>query len=99
MLSTPMEEPSTDWNHLPHGQDTWILWHSLHDAELRGCVSNLLDRTVELRFNVAHLVEARVGSLHSTTRPTAIASRTVSCYTAPSRRIYLLSSSVRFEGK
>lgn len=46
-----MEEPRTDWIHLPDGQETRILWECLHDAELRASVSDLLDRTVELRFN------------------------------------------------
>ena len=52
-----MEEPWTDWNHLPGGQETRILWDCLHDAELRSSVSDLLNRAVERRFNVAHLVE------------------------------------------
>ena len=52
-----MEIPITDWIHVPSGLEARVLWDSLHDAELRWSVSDLLQRTVELRFNVAHLVE------------------------------------------
>lgn len=44
-----------DWVNLPKGVKTDSLWPGLHDAELVSVRSNLLARTVELTFEIAHL--------------------------------------------
>ena len=48
---------SPDWVHLPSDLEPRCLWHSLHDAVLQSCCSDLLHRTVLLKFRIWHLVE------------------------------------------
>ena len=55
-----MTEPApkvVDWEHLPADIAVRSLWETLHDAELIGCVSNRLERTIRLSFDLSHLVE------------------------------------------
>jgi hypothetical protein len=51
------EKCRPDWIHLPRGTKARSLWESLHDAELLSCESDLLNRTVRLRFRVFYLVK------------------------------------------
>jgi hypothetical protein len=46
-----------DWVHLPPGATTISLWDSLHDGELLGIRSDLLQRSLTFQFHVAHLVD------------------------------------------
>lgn len=46
-----------DWVHLPSDLEPRYLWDSLHDAVLQSSRSNLLHRTVLLKFRIWHLVE------------------------------------------
>lgn len=47
-----------DWIHLPSGIEPRCLWHSLHDGELQSSISDLLNRTIRLKIEVRHLVDA-----------------------------------------
>lgn len=51
------ERTIVDWVHLPEGVTEVSLWSTLHDGDLTGIESDLLARTMTLRFNVAYLKE------------------------------------------
>ena len=46
------EKPIVDWVNFPEGIPTFSLWDALHDGDLLSIESNLLARTVTLRFDV-----------------------------------------------
>ncbi len=46
-----------DWIHLPSGIEPRCLWDSLHDGYLQFCVSDLQNRTIQLKIEVGHLVQ------------------------------------------
>ena len=45
-----------DWTNLPDGTEAISLWDSVHDGELRGIHSDLLARTLAIRFSVPYLL-------------------------------------------
>lgn len=49
------ERPIVDWVHLPEGVQELSLWSTLHDGDLIAIESNLLARTLTLRFDVGYL--------------------------------------------
>jgi hypothetical protein len=46
----------TDWLNLPPRTEAISLWESVHDGELQSITSNLLTRTLEIRFTVPYLL-------------------------------------------
>ena len=46
------EKPIADWVNIPEGIPTFSLWDALHDGDLLSIESDLLARTVTLRFDV-----------------------------------------------
>ena len=51
----PHDETTPDWIHLPSFAVPVSLWESLHDGELLGVHSDLLERTIVLEIDVSHL--------------------------------------------
>jgi hypothetical protein len=49
------EKPIVDWVNFPEGIPTFSLWDALHDGDLLSIESNLLARTVTLRFDVDYV--------------------------------------------
>lgn len=49
------EIPELDWTHLPIGCVAQSLWDCLHDGDLLSCRSDLLNRSLCLEFDIAHL--------------------------------------------
>jgi hypothetical protein len=49
------EKPVIDWVNLPEGIPKLNLWDTLHDGDLMAIESDLLARTVTLRFDVAYV--------------------------------------------
>ena len=49
------EKPINDWINLPEGAPTLSLWDTLHDGDLLTVESDLLARTVTLRFDVGYV--------------------------------------------
>lgn len=47
--------PVVDWVHLPEGVTELSLWNTLHDGDLNAIESDLLERTLTLRFDVAYV--------------------------------------------
>jgi hypothetical protein len=48
------EQPIVDWVDFPEGIPTFSLWDTLHDGDLLAVESDLLARTVTLRFDVGY---------------------------------------------
>ncbi|HKT24311.1 MAG TPA: hypothetical protein VJR04_06890 [Terriglobales bacterium] len=48
-------EAIVDWANLPAGLAATSLWDSIHDGELRGIESDLLARTLTVRFEVPYI--------------------------------------------
>ncbi len=51
----PDQQPIIDWVNFPAGIPTFSLWDTLHDGDLLAIESDLLARTVTLRFDVAYV--------------------------------------------
>ena len=49
------QQPIVDWVNLPEGIPTFSLWDTLHDGDLLAIQSDLLTRTVTLRFDVDYV--------------------------------------------
>lgn len=49
------EQPIVDWVNLPKGATALSLWSTLHDGDLTAIESDLLARTVALRFDVGYV--------------------------------------------
>jgi hypothetical protein len=49
------ERPIVDWVNFPEGIPTFSLWDALHDGDLLSIESDLLARTVTLRFDVDYV--------------------------------------------
>ena len=49
------ERPIVDWVNLPEGAAELSLWSSLHDGDLNAVESDLLARTLTLRFDVGYV--------------------------------------------
>ncbi|UWZ84054.1 hypothetical protein [Occallatibacter riparius] len=49
------ERPILDWVNLPEGADELSLWSTLHDGDLAAIESDLLARTLTLRFDVSYV--------------------------------------------
>ena len=49
------EQPIVDWVNFPDGIPTLSLWDTLHDGDLLAIESDLLARTVTLRFDVGYV--------------------------------------------
>jgi hypothetical protein len=49
------EKDILDWLNVPSASHPLALWDSLHDAEIVSICSNLLQRTIELDIEIAHL--------------------------------------------
>jgi len=49
------ERPIADWVNLPEGATELSLWSSLHDGDLNAVESDLLARTLTLRFDVGYV--------------------------------------------
>jgi len=49
------QQPIIDWVNFPEGVPTFSLWDALHDSDLLAIESDLLARTVALRFDVAYV--------------------------------------------
>jgi len=49
------ERPITDWVNLPEGATELSLWSTLHDGDLIAIESDLLVRTLTLRFDVGYV--------------------------------------------
>lgn len=49
------EQPIIDWVNFPEGVPTFSLWEALHDGDLLAIESDLLVRTVTLRFDVGYV--------------------------------------------
>jgi hypothetical protein len=49
------EQPTVDWVNLPQGIPTLSLWDTLHDGDLLIVESDLLARTLTLRFDVDYV--------------------------------------------
>ena len=49
------EKPTVDWVNFPEGIPTFSLWEALHDGDLLSIESDLLARTVTLRFDVDYV--------------------------------------------
>ena len=49
------EVPALDWLHLPEGARTTSLWESLHDGNLLGLTTDLLERSIRLEFDVPYI--------------------------------------------
>jgi carboxypeptidase C (cathepsin A) len=64
-----LQPAQTDWVHLAANVEVRPIWDTLHDSTLVSCTSDLLARTVRMRFTSGHLVpdnpEAAFGLLLS----------------------------------
>ena len=49
------KQPVVDWVNLPEDIPTLSLWETLHDGDLLAIESDLLARTVTLRFDVGYV--------------------------------------------
>lgn len=49
------EQPIVDWVNFPESIPTFSLWNALHDGDLLSIKSDLLARTVTLRFDVGYV--------------------------------------------
>jgi hypothetical protein len=49
------KQPVVDWVNLPENPHTFSLWETLHDGDLLAIESDLLARTVTLRFDVGYV--------------------------------------------
>jgi hypothetical protein len=49
------ERPIVDWVNLPEGANELSLWSTLHDGDLTAIESDLLARTLTLRFDVGYV--------------------------------------------
>ena len=49
------QQPMVDWINLPEDTPTFSLWDTLHDGDLLAIQSDLLARTVTLRFDVDYV--------------------------------------------
>jgi hypothetical protein len=49
------KQPVVDWVNFPEGIPTFSLWETLHDGDLLAIESDLLARTVTLRFDVGYV--------------------------------------------
>ncbi len=54
-LVASSEKPVVDWVNFPEGIPTFSLWDALHDGDLLSIESDLLARTVTLRFDVDYV--------------------------------------------
>jgi hypothetical protein len=52
---TSDEQPIVDWVNFPEGVSTLSLWDTLHDGDLLAIESDILARTVTLRFDVGYV--------------------------------------------
>jgi hypothetical protein len=55
ILMDPEGQLIVDWVNLPTGTSTISLWEALHDGDLLAIESDLLARTVSLRFDVGYI--------------------------------------------
>jgi hypothetical protein len=55
MTNEADEQLAADWTHLPNGTETVNLWDCLHDGSLVHIASDLMERTVLLRFDVDYV--------------------------------------------
>jgi hypothetical protein len=49
------EQPTIDWVNFAEGAPTFSLWESLHDGDVLAIESDLLGRTVTMRFDVGYV--------------------------------------------
>jgi hypothetical protein len=67
------ERPILDWVNLPEGATELSLWSTLHDGDLIAIESDLLARTLTLRFDVGYV--RKFHNLSEETRFVVVASR------------------------